>query len=373
MILLIALLACAGAGLAGSADYVTAVIDGKTADRVHLRERPTAESKSLGLYFTGTTVLCESDPYKEWLWVVIGTQGGYMKAEYLYRGSDSWRVASQQPSGVVNNTKGSNWVNLRADPSTGAAVASRVYNGDVAIVLGETQTKWYYVQVGDLYGYILADYLYVSALDGPIGSIRQGAGGQTGQQQGTPSATAAFSAYQSILHNSATFFYADENRTVDLPQFLRSLSDAYGFAITVTQLAVIDLDYDGVPEVVLGLSKADDYLILRHQSGVVYGYELGYRSFMDLKSDGTFSYASSAADGGFGSLKFSGNAYTIDEITHSDSVYGPGYSFQGISYTVNKKPATQAQFDAALDAQFKKPAAAFYEFSDRNIGALLTR
>ena len=32
------------------------VVDGKTADRVHLRQEPSISAKSLGLYFTGTTL-----------------------------------------------------------------------------------------------------------------------------------------------------------------------------------------------------------------------------------------------------------------------------------------------------------------------------
>ena len=60
-----------------------AIIDGKTSDRVHLRSGRSTASESLGLYFTGTRVLCEAEPQGDWVAVTIGNQMGYMKAEYL--------------------------------------------------------------------------------------------------------------------------------------------------------------------------------------------------------------------------------------------------------------------------------------------------
>ena len=50
---------------------------------------------------------------------------------------------------------------MREDPSMDAPVIGKFYNGDVVTVLGETAAKWYYVQAGDLYGYIVADFLVI--------------------------------------------------------------------------------------------------------------------------------------------------------------------------------------------------------------------
>ena len=63
-----------------------------------------------------------------------------------------------------------------------------------------------------------------------------------------------------------------------------------------TKLAIVDLEKDDTPEVILWLVvNNDDY----------YGSEvLRYRSFIDLKADGTFSCSSGAADYGFGTVKF---------------------------------------------------------------------
>lgn len=161
MALALGMLLWANGGLARDSDFVWTVIDAKTSDRVHLREGPSAKSRSLGLYFTGTSVLRDPNPDQEWVWVNVGMEAGYIKSEYLYPGNDWSRVIPQQPYGMVNNPKAESLVNMRTYPNTQAAVVTRFRAGDWVTVLGETVTKWYYVQCGDLYGYVYADYLLV--------------------------------------------------------------------------------------------------------------------------------------------------------------------------------------------------------------------
>ena len=142
-------------------NYGTAMIDGKSSDRVHLRASGSESAKSMGLYFTGTEVKCVSDPAKEWVKVTIGSQTGYMKSEYLYRGSNPDSITKKQPKAVVVNKKSSGWVNLRKEPSQSATALTKLYDGDSAVVLGQTSTKWYYIKTGNQTGYIMVDYLSV--------------------------------------------------------------------------------------------------------------------------------------------------------------------------------------------------------------------
>ncbi len=161
LILLCSLMASMNIGMALAADYGTAIIDGQNADRVHLRVGASSGSKSLGLYFTGTEVVCESDPDEAWVKVTIGSQTGYMSSEYLYQGTDPGSVRPKQPAAVVSNIKAGSWVNLRNEPSLRGSVAGRSYKGDKVTVLGETVTNWYYVKAGSLYGYMMSGYLSV--------------------------------------------------------------------------------------------------------------------------------------------------------------------------------------------------------------------
>ena len=140
---------------ASAADFGTAVINGKSADRVHLRELPSLEANSLGLYFTGTAVQCESVLDAEWIMITIGRQTGYMKSEFLAPTREG--IQSEQPSGSIASADG--WAALREEPSSLAAVTSKLANQTAVTVLGETSKHWYYVQANGQCGYVYADDL----------------------------------------------------------------------------------------------------------------------------------------------------------------------------------------------------------------------
>lgn len=144
--------------LAASAMADEAIIDGKTADRVHLREGRSATSASQGLFFTGTRVLCEAEPVGEWVSVTIGAQTGYMKAEYLLRGSMGSASIEQKLGTIRESTF------LWQKPEAGAAVLYSVGKDEEIVLLGETHSGWYYVQANGVYGYVPADAIVEGAV-----------------------------------------------------------------------------------------------------------------------------------------------------------------------------------------------------------------
>lgn len=137
------------------ADYF-ATIDGRTSDRVHLREGPSANTASLGLYFNGTAVTCLSERNGTWMRVRIGSQTGYMMSRYL---SERMPV-NRQPTGYVTHVGRNSSVHLRATPG-GTVVTSLPYGSELT-VLGETHDGWYYVIDGwGDEGYMSAAYVRV--------------------------------------------------------------------------------------------------------------------------------------------------------------------------------------------------------------------
>lgn len=138
------------------AQDLSATIDGGDADRVHLRAKPSIQSASLELYFTGTKLACESDPAQEWTKVVIGTQEGYVKSEYLRWGDDQKNVQSQQPQGTI---KANGCVNMRNAPSEEAQIKTTLYEGDVVSILGETDSLWYLVATPYATGYVWSNHI----------------------------------------------------------------------------------------------------------------------------------------------------------------------------------------------------------------------
>ncbi|NLO85816.1 MAG: SH3 domain-containing protein [Clostridiales bacterium] len=155
------LVLCASGAMARAVNmsFGTAVIDGQTADRVHLREEPREDSVSRGLYFTGTQVLYEyATAQDDWVWVVIGDEAGYINAQYLSSAAD---IPSKQPIGIVITTDEE--LDLRTLPAFNAPCLVQLFGGMQMTVLGETASGWYYAQLDDgTAGYLKSEYLQVN-------------------------------------------------------------------------------------------------------------------------------------------------------------------------------------------------------------------
>jgi len=195
------------------------------------------------------------------------------------------------------------------------------------------------------------------------------------QDSAQSSGTASIAeAYKAVLQGNAEFFSVDANKNLSINQLNQAVSDDSSVTATATKFAIVDLDNDGTPEVVLWLNvNSDNYYgfeVLRYQDGIIYGYTLWYRSFMDLKENGTFSFSSGAADSGFGKINFSGNSCSIDEITYSESSYDSNNNMS-VSYFVDHESATEEEFLSAIDRQSEAAAATWYDFTNDNIGIML--
>ncbi len=140
------------------AQEVYAKINGITSNKVHLRVEPSSKSKSLGLYFTGTNVVCKGDTSKPWVLVHIGSQNGYIKRDYL---AFSDGPVPQQPTGIIKSANGRD-VNVRKTPSLkGKVLFSLPVNTEV-LIHGETSSKWYLVVINGEEGYIKSNYVKLS-------------------------------------------------------------------------------------------------------------------------------------------------------------------------------------------------------------------
>ena len=197
----------------------------------------------------------------------------------------------------------------------------------------------------------------------------------TDSSEATLPGTSPLSAYQSVLQNKAQFFSTDANKNLNINQLNQAVSDDSSVTAKATKLAIVDLENDGTPEAILWLAvNNNDYYgfeVLRYQGGVVYGYTLWYRAFMDLKADGTFSFSSGAADYGFGKVKFTGNAYSVDKISYCESGYDSNNN-QSVSYFVEHGSATEGDFLSAINKQSEKAAATWYDFTDDNLETILS-
>ena len=191
----------------------------------------------------------------------------------------------------------------------------------------------------------------------------------------TQSDASPMSTYKSVLQNKTQFFSTDAKKNLNISQLNQAVSDDDSVKVKAIKLAIADLENDEIPEVILWLDvNTNEYYgfeVLRYRDGVVYGYTLPYKSFMDLKDDGTFSFSSGTADSGFGKVKFTENGYSIDKITYSESSDNSGNN-QITSYFVNNQSASEEDFLSAINKQSDKTAITLYDFTDENIEKLLS-
>lgn len=109
----------------------------------------------------------------------------------------------------------------------------------------------------------------------------------------------------------------------------------------LTSYTFVDLDQDGVNELVVMCGDYDFEIILRcYNAGsrTVYGYRMDYRGFKGLKTDVTYSGSSSAAISWISKMEFNGIELKEIEIAYSDD-------FESV-YRIDGQPVTQEDVDA---------------------------
>jgi beta-lactamase regulating signal transducer with metallopeptidase domain/uncharacterized protein YecT (DUF1311 family) len=175
-------------------------------------------------------------------------------------------------------------------------------------------------------------------------------------------------AYKAVLQDQAEFFSTDNKKSYYLNDFLTS-KELYEVDFKVTRFTVLDMDGDNVPEVVLELSVGDEpqfFEVLHNTDGKINGYFFTYRGLIGLKADGTFSFSSGAADNGLGKLRFEPDTIKTDILGYSES--SQSGADLTISYFINNESVSKESFDSLMDEQSGKKDAAWFEFSEENIG-----
>lgn len=331
-------------GVLAEGQPVTAFISGGNSDRVHLRTKPSKEADSLGLYFSGTPVICTGTLDREWVPVRVGTEQGYMMSAFLSDKLADIYPFDDMKTGIVHNNS---WVNLRSGPSTQRKILRQLQEGDQIIILGETNTHWYYVCCNGLAGYVKAEYVEQAAQ--PLQ-----------HQQITTNII-------DVIRCESTFWHTGAKKYMYISQVGNQCFD--GLSVTFPRFTVADIDRDLNDEIVLVQTVGGDeyygYLVLKSVDGVVRGYEVFYRAMLSLKADGTFSFSSGAADNGFGYLKPEGDSIHLVELAESVS------SNDGVVYFLNGQTESENLFREAVKVQDQKPDIVWYDLTNENLSALI--
>ena len=170
---------------------------------------------------------------------------------------------------------------------------------------------------------------------------------------------------QDVLKGNQPFYYAANGcsdfasvNIADIPSLFNS-DDAY---MAIQNYVMIDLDGDGSEEgVVFVCGAAGDtggYLVLHSIDDHVYGYRTDYRTFGNLKTDGTFIYSDDlGSKEGIATIGFTQNGLVITDVL---SATGQAYTMN--NFMINGKKVTQEEYNAEKENQDLKNDVEWHEY-----------
>lgn len=125
-------------------------------------------------------------------------------------------------------------------------------------------------------------------------------------------------AFSAVVRNQKRFYYSNLTwGSLDSPDWR-----CYGYweevleekEIVLTEFTGVDLDGDGLGELVFAIENYNGFLIWRYDDGDVICYEAGYRSMSGLDREGFFCFSSGAEDNGIGKQFFVKDVIIMDDI-----------------------------------------------------------
>lgn len=181
------------------------------------------------------------------------------------------------------------------------------------------------------------------------------------ETSGIPAADSILKAFQGEGYFYSTAF----GKKLTFDNYLVDPVTESGLTLEISQFAVVDLDGDGINEVVLQLIL-DEHVeagraIFHCQDGKVYEYELPVRGLWHIKTDGTFEEYDGVGARGYGRISFTDKEYKSEFFTYCRSN----------RFFVDNKETSEAAFWDAVDQQDGKADVAWNNFSNSDLAAFL--
>ena len=183
---------------------------------------------------------------------------------------------------------------------------------------------------------------------------------QTATDQNNPveKAMALVAPYQPILLNKDKFIDACDGTNKLFEEFLNQ-RNSHGKMFSTTKFAVLDMDGDKMPEVVVKLitnNTLQYYAILHYMNDKVYGYITEDSMFRWLLVDGTFAWSTNSPNrSGVGKPIFKTDGYEINNLYHQNLVDGKWECFIG------DKSVPKEYYDTLVEEHFSKKNIYWYD------------
>lgn len=173
------------------------------------------------------------------------------------------------------------------------------------------------------------------------------------------------SAFRAVLLNEETVFCTDQLLRSGVGRefegLLSEMPYGYDYARRIDRFAVVDLDGDAIPEVVLELAEYAGFIVLRYRDGQIHGNVFGYRSMNLLKENGAFHSAGSAFEGYVGKLCFIGDtAVTDDKLSFLLSINRESYYIDSIL-------VDSSEYERAFALFSETPEAEWYNYTEETV------
>lgn len=143
---------------------------------------------------------------------------------------------------------------------------------------------------------------------------------------------------KSVLNNEENLFSVKHDRSMKLDELLALGGDEGPYLKKKDcQFAVVDMDRDGMPEVVI---YTGDNVVLHYEDNTVYAHQFGSRQMQMIKIDGSYYGSNSAFGGVYLRIKFNGKTFTKETIGEYDEQEG--------SYVIQGKKVSKEEFDRLI-------------------------
>ncbi|MDE7478560.1 MAG: hypothetical protein K2M91_11535 [Lachnospiraceae bacterium] len=153
-----------------------------------------------------------------------------------------------------------------------------------------------------------------------------------------------FEQYFPIIRENVPFYYADgvdfpdlnkdgepakkneyvmftrytPKEVTDITHYLKEFADDGIKERLICNISVFDLDGDGVQELILETAPGTMFLILHHENEDFYGWEVGYRGFESLQTNGVYIGSSGAGANIWMCIRFDNGNWLEERLAEED-------------------------------------------------------
>jgi len=181
----------------------------------------------------------------------------------------------------------------------------------------------------------------------------------------------AIEAYRAVLKGEEKFYSYNSYYGNNFYYFNEYLNKFYfiedvDYTLEVEYFTMLDMDGDGIPEIILSIGPIEERLILHYENSITYGYHSGYRGMKNIKKDGTFDWSGSIFYWGSGKLQITSGICEYEELCKYD-----GFEYDFPLYYISNEQVSEDLFWSFCAEQWEKEDADWYDFNDENIENLL--